>query len=36
MIYLKINEILEEKNKTKYWFVKRMERRLSSTFSHDE
>ena len=25
MIYLRINEILKEKNKSKYWFVKHME-----------
>lgn len=25
MIYLKINEILKEKNRSKYWFVKNME-----------
>ncbi len=25
MIYLRINEILKEKNKTKYWFIKNME-----------
>lgn len=22
MVYLRVNEILKEKNKTKYWFVK--------------
>ncbi len=25
MIYIRINEILKEKNKSKYWFVKNME-----------
>ena len=25
MIYVRINEILKEKKKTKYWFVKNME-----------
>lgn len=25
MVYLRVNEILKEKNKTKYWFVKNME-----------
>lgn len=25
MIYLRINEILKEKNKSKYWFIKNME-----------
>lgn len=25
MIYVRINEILKEKNKSKYWFVKNME-----------
>lgn len=25
MIYLRVNEILKEKKKTKYWFIKNME-----------
>ena len=25
MIYVRINEILKKKNKTKYWFIKNME-----------
>lgn len=25
MIYVRVNEILKEKNKTKYWFIKNME-----------
>jgi len=31
MVYLRVNELLKEKNKSKYWLVKNMERRLSST-----
>ena len=25
MIYIRVNEILKEKNKSKYWFIKNME-----------
>ena len=25
MIYVRVNEILKEKNKSKYWFIKNME-----------
>ena len=25
MIYVRVNEILKEKNKSKYWFIKHME-----------
>lgn len=31
MVYLRVNELLKEKKKTKYWLVKNMERRLSIT-----
>jgi hypothetical protein len=30
MVYVRINEILKEKKKSKYWFIKNMERWLSS------
>lgn len=31
MIYVRVNEILKEKNKTKYWFIKNMERNEQTT-----
>ncbi len=31
MVYLKVKEVLTEKKKTKYWFIKKMERQLSIT-----
>nr|DAN82487.1 MAG TPA: hypothetical protein [Caudoviricetes sp.] len=30
MIYIQINEMLEKKQKSKYWFIKNMERWISS------
>ena len=33
MVYLRVNEMLKEKKKSKYWFVKKMERRLPSIIS---
>lgn len=36
MVYLRVKEILQEKKKTKYWFIKNMERKLSITFKSDE
>lgn len=29
MVYLRVDELLKEKKKSKYWLVKNMERRLS-------
>ncbi len=36
MVYLRVNELLKEKKKSKYWFVKNMERRLSSSYAFNE
>lgn len=36
MVYLRVNELLKEKKKSKYWFVKNMERRLSSSYTFNE
>ena len=33
MIYVRISEVLKERKRSKYWFIKNMERRLSSPFS---
>jgi len=36
MICLRINEILKQKKKTKYWFVKNMGQRISVTLKTDK
>ena len=36
MVYIKIKEMLKKKNKSKYWFIKNMERRLSIIVSFNE
>lgn len=36
MVYLRVNEMLKEKKKSKYWFVKKMERRLPIIISFNE
>ena len=36
MIQIKVKELLKKQKKTKYWFIKNMERRLSSTYKNDE
>ena len=30
MIHIRVKEILKEKKRSKYWFIKNMERRISS------
>lgn len=36
MIYIRIKDLLKEKNKSKYWLIKNMKRKLSSNKSFNE
>nr|DAQ62399.1 MAG TPA: nonstructural protein [Caudoviricetes sp.] len=36
MVYFRINELLKKKKKSKYWFIKNMERRLSIIITFNE